>query len=162
MQEDEEQVSPAYRKKGGEREMIMLVYHRARLLFHLARLSFHSGVSCNDPGGPWASGCLKFSPALTSRSTPSFNKGPEWGHGHPFIFLLLFVNISEAVKQLLFREQRLTDPWMTEVCSIAGNSSDGSGLDTMAHICHLLHEYVLTEMGKSPYMNHSVHAVAPY
>lgn len=70
--------------------MIMLVYHRARLLLLLARLSFHSGVSCNDPGGPWANGCLKFSPALTSRSTPSFNKGPERGHVHPFIFLLLF------------------------------------------------------------------------
>lgn len=50
---------------------------------------------------------------------------------------------------------------MTEVCSIAGNSSDGSGLDTMVHIFHRLHEYVLTElsvMGESPYMNHSAHA----
>lgn len=149
-------------KKGGEREMIMLVYHRARLLLLLARLSFYSGVSCNDPRGPWANGCLKFSLALTSRSTPSFNKGPERGHGRPFIFLLLFVNISEAVKQLLFREQCLTDPWMTEVFSIAGNSWDGSGLDTMVCICHCLLEYVLTETGESPYMNYSVHAETPY
>ncbi len=161
MQEIKMRTSPAYRKKEESEKW---------LYSYITALGFSCSWLCSPsiqewavmiPGGPWANGCLKFSPALTSRSTPSFNKGPEQGHGHPFIFLLLFVNISEAVRQP-FREQCLIDPWMTEVCSIAGNSSDGSGLDTMACICHCLLEYVLTETGNSLYMNHSVHAETPY
>jgi len=130
--------------------MIMLVYHRARLLLLLARLSFLSGVSCNDPGRPWANGCLKFSPALTSRSTPSFNKGPELGHRRPFIFLLLFREYFRGCKAAPFQRALSNRPLNDRGVFNAGNSSEGLGLDTVAHI---FHEYVLTEssgMRESP------------
>lgn len=164
-EDDEVRASPAQRKKA-EWEMIMLVYHRARLLLLLARLSLHSRMSCNDPGGPWANGCLKFCPALTSRSTPSFNKSPERGHRCLFIFLLF----SWIFQKLLLKKLCRTDPRMTELCSVVGYSLEGSGSDTMVHICHHLHEYVwlctictlkaastkLSANEESAYMNHSV------
>ncbi len=44
--------------------MIILVYHRTRLLLLLALLSFHSGMSCNDPGGALGKWMFKILPGF--------------------------------------------------------------------------------------------------